>query len=331
MPGRLAKIFFMSRKFYKDITRKPPFFEIADDVHSPTLGEYYFIMTEEQMLSGHSQQYHFDEKGIPIIPSYIDVEEQKMVYYPISIGQYGLAIWNTYLRTKSEEDKQRFLNIAEWFYHNQIEDEKLGAYWLTHVDKPAYQIFAPWKSCFSQARAINIFVRAFQITGDEDYKQIAEKALKPYLFSVEEGGVVTFLDEGPFYEEYPAKVPVLVLNGMIFALFGIYDFVRVYPKHREAKEIFDKGLDCLEKLLPKFDLGSWSQYSLCKADFHPEIDPATISYHLLHIVQLQAMYKITGHEIFDEFARRWQDYLKLSNKLKMYRIKYIALKKMKRL
>ena len=331
MPSKLAKIFFMSRKFYKDITRKPPFFDIADEVNSQTLGEYYFIMTEEQMLAGHSQQYHFDEQGIPIIPSYIDVEEQKMVYYPISIGQYGLAIWNTYLRTRSEEDKQRFLKIAEWFYDNRIEDEKLGAYWLTHVDKPAYQIFEPWKSCFSQARAINILLRAYQVTGNKTYEQLAEKALKPFLFSVEDGGVVTFLEEGSFYEEYPARVPVLVLNGMIFALFGIYDFVRVYPEHQEARNIFDSGLECLEKLLPKFDLGFWSRYSLCAADFHPEIDPATISYHLLHIVQLQAIYKITGHEIFDEFARRWQDYLELSNKLKMYRIKYRALKKMRRL
>ena len=331
MPSKIAKIVFMSQKFYKDITRKPPFFKISEDVHSSTLGKYYFIMTEEQMLSGHSQQYHFDEKGIPIISSYIDVEDQKMIYYPISIGQYGLAIWHTYLQTKSEKDKQRFLNIADWFCNNKIEDEKLGAYWLTHVDKPAYQIYEPWKSCFSQARAINILLRASQITGDKNYELLSEKALNPFLFSVKDGGIVTFLNEGPFYEEYPAKVPVLVLNGMIFALFGIYDFVRVNPNHNQAKEIYNRGLKCLEKLLPKFDIGFWSQYSLCKADFHPKVDPARISYHLLHIVQLQAMYKITGHEIFNHYANKWLSYLNLSNKLKMYVLKYKALKKMNRL
>ncbi|MCK5076947.1 MAG: hypothetical protein KAR38_11260, partial [Calditrichia bacterium] len=34
---------------------------------------------------------------------------------------------------------------------------------------------------------------------------------------------------GPFYEEYTAEYPTLVLNGHIFALFGICDFVRAFP------------------------------------------------------------------------------------------------------
>jgi hypothetical protein len=101
MSSKFQKAFFMLKKFKKDITRDRQIYQISDDLKSPELGEYYFIMTEEQMLQGHSQQYHFDSGGIPIIPSYIDVEEKKMVYYPISIGQYGLAIWNTYLNTGS--------------------------------------------------------------------------------------------------------------------------------------------------------------------------------------------------------------------------------------
>ncbi|MHA1755966.1 MAG: hypothetical protein ACTSVV_04290, partial [Promethearchaeota archaeon] len=84
MPNKVQKIFFMLRKFIKDLTRDRQIYELAKEIHSSNLCEYYFIMTEEQMLSGHSQQYHFDEEGIPIIPTYIDVEEQKMIYYPIS-------------------------------------------------------------------------------------------------------------------------------------------------------------------------------------------------------------------------------------------------------
>ncbi len=170
----------MLRKLKKDLLRDRQIYALADDIHSPQLGEYYFIMTEEQMLAGHSQQFYFDEKGIPIIPSYIDVEEQQMVYYPISIGQYGLAIWHTYLKTRSEQDKKRFLAIAHWFDENRIEDQRLGAYWLTDVDKPAYRIKKPWKSAFSQARAINILLRAFQLTGHDRYRQLAEQALYPF-------------------------------------------------------------------------------------------------------------------------------------------------------
>ena len=205
MPGKLQKFYFMFKKFKKDITRDRQIYEIGADLHGPELKEYYFIMTEAQMLSGHSQQYQFDEKGIPIIPSYIDVEKQEMLYYPISIGQYGLAIWDTFLKTGSEEDKTRFLNIAEWFYQNRIENETLGCYWLTYVDKPAYQIKSPWKSAFSQARAINILMRAFQLTGKKEYQEISRKALTPFLLSVTDGGVTTFTNAGPFMRNTPRK------------------------------------------------------------------------------------------------------------------------------
>ena len=70
---------------------------------------------------------------------------------------------------------------------------------------------------------------------------------------------------------------------------------------------------------------------MCTAHFHPEVDPATIGYHYLHIVQLRLMYKLTGKKIFEEYADRWETYASLKNILKMYKIKYQALKKMNRL
>lgn len=331
MPGKLQKAWFMLKKFKKDITRDRQIYELGENLHSPELREYYFIMTEAQMRAGHSQQYHFDEEGIPIIPTYIDVEERKLVYYPISIGQYGLAIWDTYLNTGKEKDLKRFFKIAEWFFQNGVRDERLGIYWLTDVEKPAYRIPAPWKSGFSQARGINILLRAFQVTGKEDYRRTAEAALKPFLYPVKEGGVTTFTEVGPFYEEYPAEVPVLVLNGHIFALCGIYDFVRTHPEHEEARRIFDEGVRSLAGLLPRYDMGFWSKYSLCEAPFHPEVDPATIGYHYLHIIQLELMFRLTGEAIFKEYAEKWRGYANTLNILKMYGIKYKALKKMNRL
>lgn len=331
MPGKFHKLLFMLRKFRKDITRDRQIYQLAEDIHSPKLGDYYFLMTEEQMLAGHSQQYYFDEEGIPIIPTYIDVEEQKLIYYPISIGQYGLAIWHTFLRSGSDADRERFLKIANWFYENAIEEKKLGVYWLTDVDKPVYRIARPWKSAFSQARGINILLRAYQITGKREFLSMAEKALRPFLFSVEEGGVVTFTEKGPFYEEYPAHVPVLVLNGMIFALCGVYDMVRVRPELELAAQIYENGVSTLANMLPEYDLGFWSKYSLCQADFHPTVDPATIGYHHLHIIQLELMYRLTGKDIFQKFAQKWRSYVNLKNIIHMYWMKYRALKKMNRL
>jgi len=332
MAGKVDKIIFMLRKLRKDLFRDRQIYKLSAELHSSELGEYYFIMTEQQMKSGHSQQFHFDHEGIPIIPSYIDVEEKKMVYYPISIGQYGLAIWHTYLQTRDTEDKERFLKIADWFLRNRIDDKKLGSYWLTDVDKPAYHIKAPWKSAFSQARAINILLRAFQLTDNPKYQEVSEKALLPFKYSVQDGGIVTFLTEGNFYEEYPSPhVPVLVLNGMIFSLCGIYDYLRMYPKHSLASEIFNSGLSTLQKILPRYDLGYWSKYSLCESDFHPDVDPSTIGYHHLHIIQLELMYQLTKIPIFFQYSEKWKQQVKWRNIFRMYFSKYKALRKMKRL
>ncbi len=331
MANKIEKISFMMKKFIKDVTRDRQIYQLADDIHSPELGEYYFIITEEQLLAGHSQQYQFDPQGIPVIPSYIDVAEHRMIYYPISIGQYGLAIWHSYLKTRSDADKVRFLNIADWFMKHGIEHDQLGVYWLTAVEKPAYRILKPWKSAFSQARAINILLRAHQITGNESYEKYAQLALRPFLFSVEQGGVAALTAEGPFYEEYPAAVPVLVLNGMIFALCGIYDFIRLHRDHELANTIYRNGVRTLVKLLPSYDMGFWSKYSLCRAEFHPAIDPATIGYHFLHIIQLELMFRLTDETIFREYVNRWRNYPSLKNFIRMYFIKMKALRKMNRL
>jgi len=331
MPTRYEKASFMLRKLWKDITRGRRTYALADDITSPQLGEYHFVMTEPMLLSGHSQQFHFDADGIPLIPTYIDVEDQRLISYPISIGQYGLAIWHTYLDTGAPEDRRRFLAIADWFYDHRVEDDVLGAYWLTDVDKPAYGIQRPWKSAFAQARAINLLLRAWQLTGEREYERVAALALVPFRVPVCKGGVTTQLTEGPFFEEYPADVPVLVLNGMVFALCGIHDFLRTHPRHALARRLFAEGASTLARVLPRYDLGFWSRYSLCEADFHPAVDPATIGYHALHVVQLRLMHRLTGRRVFRQVADQWEGYLTVPNALRAYWFKRKALVCMGRL
>ncbi len=72
-------------------------------------------------------------------------------------------------------------------------------------------------------------------------------------------------DWGPFYEEYTAEVPTLVLNGMIFSLCGLLDFARVFPENDLGKKLVSEGFSTLENILPDYDLGFWSRYNLCRA------------------------------------------------------------------
>jgi hypothetical protein len=273
----------------------------------------------------------FDSDGIPLNKTYIDVTEKEYVYFPISIGQVGLSVYHTYLRSKSELDKQRFLKFAEWFRAQAVVEKELGARWLTDVPLPQYRNPGPWPSAFSQSRAISILLRGYQLTENEKYLQLAEEALLSYTKPVSEGGVTSFTTHGPFYEEYTADQPTLVLNGMIFALFGIMDFIRVYPENTIAIKIYDNGIETLKKILPEFDMGYWTRYNLCQAKWYPEIDPATVGYQRLHISQLEVLFRFTGDDIFNEYANKFREQDNIKNALKMYFIKYRTLKELNRI
>ena len=123
----------------------------------------------------------------------------------------------------------------------------------------------------------------------------------------------------------------MVLNGKIFALCGLHEFTRVFPRNNLGKKLFEDGVQTLTKVLPEYNLGFWSRYNLCKADWHPETDPATISYHRLHITQLNLLFKMTGVGIFKNYAEIFKAQDNFFNALRMYLLKYKSLKKIGRL
>lgn len=330
---KLKKAFFMLDKLRRDLRTPQERYAQASDVISEGLGQYYFVFDEERVSGGKEQALirKFDQNGIPINKTYVDVEGQDYVYFPISIGQMGLAVYHTWLKTKKPEDLKRFLHFADWFMENADLSPALGARWLSDVPLPQYKTPAGWASAFSQARAMNILLRAYQETGDHKFAHMAEKALPAFRQTTQKGGVMSETPWGPFYEEYAAEVPTLVLNGKIFALFGLFDFVRVFPHHSEARELFQLGIDALKKALPAFDMGYWSRYNLCDASWYPKLDPSTIQYQRLHISQLEVLFRITGESLFSEYALRFRQQDTMLNAIRAYGKKFQSLRKLKRL
>ena len=110
------------------------------------------------------------------------------------------------------------------------------------------------------------------------------------------------------YEEYPAQPAPHVLNGMIFALFGLWDLVRALPDDARAAAIFERGVATVEALLPLYDTGWWSLYDLYHLEVATPRNPCSTHYHDIHVKQLRVMHAITGRKSFEEFARRWAAY-----------------------
>jgi len=334
---KIKKIIFFLKRLRTDLKENK---EIELNLDYPNDLNYYYIKFKEELVNsrGGNKAFQFDDHGVPQVHSYIDVQDRAgYYYYPITIGQYALAVFHSYLNTHDEQKKAHFLRIAEWFYENKTEDDKLGVYWLTETPKPEYRITKPWKSAFSQSRGLSVLLRAWQLTGDIKYLEVCKKALIPFTYSVSEGGVAVDLNTAPFYEEYIAEKPTRVLDGHMFSLFGVYDAVRaITPNvdadgHNLALQIFNAGIEGLVKRLYEYDLGFWMKFNLCDLDFYPSNDPCTVGYLRLVTAQLQVLERISENKVIGTYVSKLRSYDRSFNIVRMYKLKFTALKKMNRL
>ncbi len=122
---------------------------------------------------------------------------------------------------------------------------------------------------------------------------------------IAEGGVA-FTDESGdlWFEEYIVSPPTHILNGFIWALWGVYDYA-LATKEAAAQELFARGVRTLLHNLDRYDLGFWSLYEQSGTRL-PMV--ASAFYHRLHIVQLRVMHRLTGEELFARVADRWESY-----------------------
>ncbi len=97
---------------------------------------------------------------------------------------------------------------------------------------------APWYSGLAQGQGISLLVRAHKTTGEPVYIDAAERAFGSLLKSTEEGGVMFTDERGDLWiEEYIVSPPTHILNGFIWAAWGVNDYF-LATKNAAARELF---------------------------------------------------------------------------------------------
>lgn len=308
----MKKAVFYAEKLIKDF-----FFPLKYKIflEKDRVTYYPFLFDEEILKKGGSQDFSFDSEGIPIIPEYIDIrkgKEKKYHYFPISIGQYGLAIYHSYLKSKDSKDRDRFLKIADWYYDNQETDGT----WRATVPVPKFNLEKGWASAMAQSRGISILIRGWIETKDDKYLKAADRALEPLEKPIDRGGLLDKVDGNIFYEEYPSKPEGNhVLNGMIFTLFGLWEYSKL--GNTKAEKLLKMGIDSVEKTLGEYDLGYWTKYDLGDTVYGKSINTATGHYHNIHIKQLEIINYIRKSQMIGDILERWKRYEK--NKINLIR------------
>jgi len=261
------------------------------------LGVYYMRFREKADYAG-----ALDDDGIPMLDYRGAIGPR---YNPIAIAQWGLGNFNLLCETTDQIRLRRARKAADWLVAN-LEQNGHGLWvWHHHFDwEYRSTLKAPWYSGLAQGQGVSLLLRAHAQTGIGKYREAAEQAFISLRTPISEGGVLLDDQRNLWIEEYIVDPPTHILNGFMWALWGVFDFW-IASGDVSAKQIFDRGVATLLHNLPNYDTGYWSLYEQSGTRLKMLASPF---YHRLHIVQLHVMAALTANARFAEVAERWEGY-----------------------
>lgn len=217
--------------------------------------------------------------GTELLPGFV-----KYPGWPLWVAhaQRALGCYERYLTGDGEEWLDAARRAADLLLEHQDDQ---GAWRQVKPYPHTYVLEPPWVSAMSQGEGASLLVRVHLETSEDRYAEAAMRALEPMRRPSADGGASAHLDGRWFPEEYPTDPPSFVLNGAVFALWGLRDVGVGLGDDAAARE-FEAGVDTLAANVHRWDTGSWSRY-----DLHPHrvTNVASRAYHELHVSQLEAM------------------------------------------
>lgn len=293
---RIFKVYLTDTQSYLTFWHEEP--TVNEDFQKETLGPYYMTFHDKAKYAGPK-----DNEGVILFDYFGSIGRQ---YNPVAIAQYGLGHFNLYLQNREQVNLNCAKQQADWLVKNLETNARGVKVWLHHFDWTYKDLLRkPWYSALSQGNGISLLVRVYNEAKDEKYLNAAKEAFKALQIEIRNGGV-KFIDwEGNVWiEEYIMENPTHVLNGFIWALWGVWDYY-LTTKDESALQLFNECLKTMTRILPRYDAGFWSLYDLSKQAMKMV---ASDFYHRLHIVELKIMHRLTGVPIFAEYAEKFQSY-----------------------
>ena len=244
-----------------------------------------------------------DNRGVPMLHYHGRIGPQ---YNPIAVAQYGLAHYNRWISEDQPASRDIFLRQAEWLTDTLSPNDHGMPVWRHHFDFDYFQTLkSGWYSGLAQGQGLSMLLRAHRVTGKRRYRKAADDVFMTMKTGIGDGGVLYQDAEGFLWiEEYLVDPPTHILNGFIWALWGVYDYW-LYTNDAGAETLFDACIRTISSSLHRYDTGYWSLYELSPLPLKMMASPF---YHRLHIVQLDILYRMTVLPVFQKTANRWALY-----------------------
>ncbi len=246
---------------------------------------------------------HTDAAGVPMLDYRGHVGVQ---YNPIAIAQWGLGNWNLWRRTGDERRRVRWTLAAEWLVDRLSPNERGLPVWKHEFDwEYRDTLRAGWYSALAQGQGLSLLCRAHRATGDRRYLEAAHAAFGVMTVPTAEGGVmVREGGDGAWLEETVVNPPTHILNGFLWAMWGVRDYV-IGGASRAARALLDACTRTLSRNLAAYDCGFWSLYEQ-SGTWLPML--ASPFYHGLHVNQLAITARLLDRPELAAWSARWEAY-----------------------
>lgn len=266
---------------------------------------------QQEILSPFEDRIHadptttnLDDQGIAVYKHYQTGEE---LYHPIYIAQHAMALILDYQTTGDPASLDFAAKNAQHLIDNHTEFE--GAWFFqyefdwTYVDRT---LVAPWWSGMAQGEALTVFSRLAQLQPENpQWRHAADQVFKS--FAIRGTGnahpwSTVIIDGELWFEEYAGSQPPLqVLNGQVFAIFGLWEYW-VLSADPEAARLIDGGATTVLTIMPRIRNAGNVSYYCAQLDYCESPDWVNGTYHPIHIQQLDALSRITGDQRFTSWS-----------------------------
>jgi len=217
--------------------------------------------------------------------------------WPVSLLQLGIGSWQ---HVSDGDDTWRPIleQVVDWAV---LDMDGHGRFPHYQAMPHTFDLSPPWFSAMAQGQGASLLTRAAETLGRAEL--LGEAMRSSACLLDPHSGLVADTPEGAVLQEYPTDPPAHVLNGWIWALWGIHD-TGVAMGDAKALVAFERGVNTLAARLPLYEVGSdWSRYDLYP---HPVRNVASPFYHRLHVEQLFALAELTPKPELVATAARWE-------------------------
>lgn len=219
------------------------------------------------------------------------------------ISKWALCSLQKYLKTNAVSFKDEFLKCARWLFSKGLTRGNCVV-WEAGFDWDSYGVRLERSrvSSMDQGLAISVILRAYRLTGDHAYYDMARRGAEFYKVDLKDGGFRCEFSPGYiFYEAFPVQPVSRTLDCFLFSLYGLYDLFRL-KGDRQVKALFDEGARTLLDNLSYWDYkGCWSRFN------RHYLSPPW--YHKMNCCWMGVYYEITKDKGLKERSEGWDPML----------------------